>query len=260
MDATDPRCLRYSYVTPDYILGGFMLDPSVKYAAIHSQNRWSGILFATGPDARVFPQCVGLRNGKTYNQHLAVQHKNVMLVQKNRNAKNAGAMRVYFAAGMKTRLVERDGWLAVQEGRSYLAVRPLPRRSGPAGSGYTWDDANWLRCKDDLAPVALVAGRQKKYRTLDEFLAAVRSHKFTFRKGLLTYSFTDPAGERTTLTMDIESQNRLPEINGRAVDLKPRRVFDCPYFHSNRDSGVATITFRGRKLVLDFRKTQVTNE
>ena len=260
MDAEDPRCLRYSYVTPDYILGGFMLDPSAEYAAINSQNRWSGILFATGPDARVFPQCVGLRNGKTYNQHLAVQHKNVMLVQKNRNAKNAGAMRVYFAPGMRTRLVERDGWVAAKEGRAYIAVRPLGRLAGRARSGYAWDDANWLRCKDELAPVVLVAGREKKHRTLDEFLASVRSHELAFRNGLLTYSFTDAAGERTTLTMDIERQKRPPEINGRAVDLKPRRVFDCPYLSANRGSGVVTITFRGRKLVLDFAKNEVRKE
>ena len=255
MDAADPRCLRYSYVTPDYILGGFMLDPSVGYAAINSQNRWSGIVFATGPDARVFPQCVGLRNGKTYNQHLAVQHENVMIVQKNRKARQAGDMRVYFAPGMKKRFVERDGWVAGKEGRAYVAVRPLGPLAAPPARGYIWDDANWLRCRDEFAPVVLVAGLQSKHRTLDEFLASVRSHEFSFRNGLLTYSFPAGGGGRTTLTMDIETQKRLPQINGRAVDLRPRRVFDCPYLRSKRGSGVVTITFRGRKLVLDFGKT-----
>jgi len=260
MDAADPRCLRYSYVTPHYVLGGFMLDPSVEYAAINSQNRWSGIVFATGPDARVFPQCVGLRNGKTYNQHLAVQHENVMIVQKNRRAKRAGDMRVYFARGMKKRFVERDGWVAGKEGQAYLAVRPLDRPTAPDKRGYTWDDANWLRCRDDFAPVVFVAGLEKHHRTLDEFLTHVRSHEFSFRSGLLTYSLSAAGSKRTTLTMDIEAQKGLPEVNGRAVDLRPRRTFDCPYLQSERGSGVITISFRGRKLVLDFVKTQETKE
>jgi len=259
MDAADPRCLRYSYVTPEYVLGGFTLDPSVNYAAIHSQNRWSGILFATGDDARVFPQCVGLRNGKTYNQHLAVQHENVMIVQKNRKAKQAGDMRVYFARGMKKRLVERDGWVAGKEGKAYVAVRPLARPAKPSARGYTWDDANWLRCRDPLAPVVLVAGRESTHRTLDEFLTSLRSHESASHKGLLTYSFPAADGRRATLTMDIETQERLPQVNGRTVNLRPNRAFDCPYLHAQRGSGVVTLTFRGRKLVLDFNKTEERN-
>ena len=60
--------------------------------------------------------------------------------------------------------------------------------------------------------------------------------------------------------MDTGSQKRLPRVNGRAVDLRPSRVFDCPYLRSDRGSGVVTITFRGRKLVLDFARTEQRKE
>jgi len=87
MDSDDPRMLRYSYCTPDYIMGSLWVDPNANYAAISTQNRWQGIVFPTHVNARIFPQCVGLRNGKTYAQHIAVQHQNVRVVQKCRRAK-----------------------------------------------------------------------------------------------------------------------------------------------------------------------------
>ena len=255
MDAAHPRCLRASYVTPEYVLGGFMLDPAAHYANINAQNRWSGIVFATGPDARVYPQCVGLRNGKTYNQHLAVQHGNVLIVQKNRTAKQAGDMRVYFAPGMRQRLTERDGWAALREGAAYVAVRPLPRRADTDRPGYTWDDGTWLRCTDAFAPVMLVAGRRQRYPTLDAFLEYLRSFRSTVRGGTLSCTFADAAGAETTLTMDVGEQKHLPTVNGRTIDLEPAHTFDCPYLHSSRGSGVVTITFRERTLVLDFNRT-----
>ena len=79
MDGSEGQMVRYSYVTPEYIMGSWMLDPDVQYAAINTQNRWQGVIFATDMNARVFPQCEGLANGKTYNQQVAVQHKNVMI-------------------------------------------------------------------------------------------------------------------------------------------------------------------------------------
>lgn len=46
------------------------------------QNRWQGVIFAGDPNARTFPQCVGLRNGKTYNPQWSVQNKGTLIVQK----------------------------------------------------------------------------------------------------------------------------------------------------------------------------------
>jgi len=255
MDAENPRCLRTSYVTPDYVLGGFMLDPAADYASIHSQNRWSGIVFATGPDARVYPQCVGLRNGKTYNQHWAIQHRNVLIVQKNRTAKQAGDMRVYFAPGMRKRLTELDGWAALREGAAYVAVRPLSRSADANRPGYTWDDGTWLRCTDAFTPVILVAGRRHRHPTLDAFLEYLQSFRVTVRGGTLSCTFADAAGAETTLTMDVGKQKNLPTVNGHTIDLDPERTFDCPYLYSQRGSGVVTIKFRGRTLVLDFNRT-----
>ncbi|MFC1716131.1 hypothetical protein ACFL6S_20840 [Candidatus Poribacteria bacterium] len=260
MDGNDPYMLRYSYCTPDYVTGSLWLDPAARYAAISTQNRWQGIIFPTHVNARVFPQCVGLRNGKTYAQHLAVQHQNVMLVQKNRKARQSGDMRVFFYTGMKSRVLERDGWILAEEGEAYIAVRVLPRFNDPERQGYIWDDENWLRCKDDFAPIVFVAGRKAGFTTTDDFLIYLKSHQFALVDESLTYSFQDIDGKVAALTMDIDDQKNLPIVNGQIIDLKPDRVFDSPYLHSENGSGLVTIEFNDRRLLLDFGQTHITSE
>ncbi len=254
MDGNDPHMLRYSYCTPDFIMGSLWVDPEIQYAAISTQNRWQGIIFPTHINARVFPQCVGLRNGKTYAQHLAVQHQNVLLVQKNRKARQSGDMRIFFYTGMKSRVLERDGWVLVEEGEAYFAVRVLSRPDDPERQGYIWDDENWLRLKDDLAPIVFVAGRKAGFKTPEEFWTYLKSHQSTLVGGSLTYSFEDAGGKTIQLTMDMANQKNLPTINGQVIDLQPERVFDSPYLHSENGSGLATVEFNGRRLLLDFRR------
>lgn len=254
MDGSDPHMLRYSYCTPDYIIGSLWVDPETPYAAISSQNRWQGIIFPTHANARIYPQCVGLRNGKTYDQHLAVQHQNVMLVQKNRKARQSGHMRVFFYAGMKPRLVENDGWIIAEEGGAYAAVRVLHKQ------GYIWDDDNWLRCVDDFAPIAFVTGSMAKYKTIEDFQTYLSSHQFTLKDGVMTYSFTDMDDRKATLTMDLDNQTNLPTVNGQTIDLQPQRVFDSPYLYSENGSGLVTIEFNGRRLLLDFDRTDIVDE
>ena len=297
LDTDDPRMVRYNYCTPDYILGSIWVDPHLgtgyrvdaeleagllrrpgryplsTYAAVSSQNRWQGIIFATDVNARVFPQCKSLVNSN-YHQQIAVQQKNVMLVQKNRTGKGHGSMRVYFSAGMKARLLERDGWFFLTEGQAYLAVRALPRLSNNILQGYNWDkdyggdkahsldtyktfyDCDWLRPQDAYAPVALVTGGVTKFPALEDFIAYIKTHTFEMKDGVLTYSFNDIDGAATTMKMYVEGV-RLPEINGTPIELRPEKVYDSPYISSQYGSGVVTIQKGERKLVLDFNKTQM---
>jgi len=277
LDSEDPRLVRYDYCTPDYILGSWLIDPQLgttfraepglgycprdNYAAISSQNRWQGVIFATHPDARVFPQCVGEKRGPhghtpTFNQHVSVQHQNVCLVRKNRRADAAGDLRVFFAAGMKDRIVERGEWLFLQEGNAYLAAGVLPRFTGGSAPAWSWDDANWLRLKDHYAPAAFVTGRSVRYDTLEDFMAYVRSHRCAVTGGVLRYAFRDVQGRQITLEMSLE-RPELPKINGRCIDLKPERVYDCPYLVGQHGGGPITIRKGKRTLRLDFDRTKM---
>lgn len=247
MDGRDPRAVRYSYCTPDYIMGSWFEDPDAEYAGIHTQNRWQGVVFSTGPNARVYPDCPVLQKKANYRQHQAVQYKNVLVVQKNRRSKDAGGMRVGFADGMKSRVVERDGWFFLKEGSAYLAVHTDKAE---------WADGNCLASEDEFLPIVFVAGREAEHPTMDDFTAYVSSISLTTREETLICSFRDPSGGEVSLGMDIGKQPSIPTVNGKPVNLKPKRVFDSPFLESERGSGVVTIRRADWKLELDFGKSE----
>jgi len=257
MDGSDTgHMVRYSYCTPNYIIGSWMLDPKLDYAAINTQNRWQGVIFATDRQARVFPQCVGLGNGKTYNQQLAVQHKNVMIVQKNRLKSNQiGAMRVWFSGDMKRRVEERNGRLFLQEGNAYLAIAVPAPEQGVTTPAYQWE-GNWLHLKDEYAPVLFVSSRAAKHATMDDFVAYVAQHRHSINAGMLTYHFEDVEGHATQITMSLEDPARLPEVDGKPIRLTGQRTFDSPYLHSSPSGTVVTIEKGDRKIVLDFENNE----
>ena len=62
------------------------------------------------------------------------------------------------------------------------------------------------------------------------------------------------------LYLDLENQENLPTVNDQAIDLKPERVFDSPYLCSENGSGVVTIEFNKRRLLLDFNSTCIMSE
>ena len=269
LDTKDPRLVRYTYCTPDYILGSIWVDPALgvahrpdenggeAYAAISAQNRWQGIVFRTSPDARVYPQCIGEAHGDhtpTFNQHLAVQHENVMIVGKNPYASHTlPGMRVFFSDGMKERLARRDGWLFLEEGGAFLAVRVLSME-GPE-EPFEWDDGNWLRLINEYAPVVFVAGRSSAHTNLEGFMEYVGTHIWTSDEAGISYRFEDRSGEDCVLHMGL-GDGSLPEVDGRPISLRVPRVYDCPYLF--REGKSITVRMHRRKLTLDFHTGTVT--
>ena len=67
--------------------------------------------------------------------------------------------------------------------------------------------------------------------------------------GVLNY--TGLGGERFRFILD---QSRLPEVNGKPLDLAPAKVYDSPFVQSMWNSGVVTIQKGARKTVLDFNR------
>ena len=276
MDSEDQRLLRYDYCTPDYIMGSWWMDPRLgtafrvspeldyapldNYAAISAQNRWQGVIFATHANARVFPQCMGEDRGEhspTFNEQVAVQRENVMLVQQNHKAEATSGMRVFFAEGMKERLVEREPWFFLQEDGAYLAVGILPRL--PDVQGQAWEGDHWLRPADEYAPLAFVGGRVARWETLDAFIAYVERQRYQVDRGVLKYAFEDAAGTAVELELELE-RVALPRIDGKEIDLQPVQVYDCPYLSSERGSGVVTISKGERLLTLYFDQTRMEEE
>jgi len=245
-------------------MGALIVDPTLElvessdgkdgrapgYPGLTAQNRYQAIQFATDAGARVVPQCLGLKNGKTYNQQQAIQHKNIQIVQRNKNGKQTGPMRIYFAKGMKERLQERDGWYFLEEGNAFLAVKAFSSADASACPA-SWDNEQWLRPQDPDAPVVFVAGRKPKFRTLGDFMDYVG--KLAVRAGgnRFTVSGADTDGASCTLTL-LTDLSGIPEVNGKPVNFTPPKLYDSPYLNSEYGSGIVIIQKGGQKRVLDF--------
>ena len=268
LDRNDPRMLGYDYCTPDYVMGSLIIDPALPrvssrtylkgndleegYPALTSQNRYHCIVFATEVNARVVPQCEGLGNRKTYGQQQAVQRKNVMLAQRLEHSGSTGDMRIIFTEGLKARLQERDGWLILKEGNACLGVKGFSRATSNKSCGYSWDDDYHLRMNDGDAPVALIAARGTKAdENIDAFAAYLNKHTARLSGGWFTLSIR--GGREGSLSLDL-NQKRLPKVDGKPVDLNPKKVFDSPFMSSEHGSGVVTISKGKRKLILDFNQ------
>ena len=234
---------RYTFCTPDFIMGSWVQQkrPLTEWSAISSQNRWQGVIFAgSDPDARIFPQCMGLRNGKTYNQYWSLQDKGTMIVTKlpgPEYSKQAGDMRVFFASSLKRH--EDHGWIFAEAERAYAAVRFTG--SNPS---YTWDDSDWARSQDSTKPVIIEVASEKDYVDFQAFQDSILAKPCNLSEERLVY------GESERLVFSTRG-NRLPEINGVPVDPNLTKTFDCPYLRQDYDTGIVTIAKGSRRLILD---------
>ena len=275
---TDSRLLRYSWVTPDYILGTQMDHPGAIHSHLSAVARFQGMLFGTSPSALVYPRDVDVTDpqnwkmytgqiteGKetlTFNGRLyrSVQHEHVLITQQSRgwteanpewfpmNCKDSRPFGVYFAENLEV-VEEEGGWIFVKEGNAFLAVKVVL-------SGYAWNNQRTVAlCEDRFSPIIFEAGRTDRYASLEEFAAAILNNSFSIGETVvpgwhtLTYTGAGPNAREIYFNA---ANNEIPQIDGQCVDYAPEQTFASPYIHSAYGSGVVEITKGETRLTLDF--------
>jgi len=240
--------LRYSYCTPDFILGAahFEARKWQDWTLISSQNRWHGVIFSGDEDARIYPQCSLNNTYRSYNQHWSVQNKGCMITQKlpEGYAWDGNPMRVYFSNAGLSDKVERDGWVFVASKGAYAAVKCVSK-------GYTWaadTDGQWLMCEDELTPIIMQVVRKKDYADYKQFQDKILSLPINYDGKKLKYHsiYNDDFVFHSDFT-------RLASVNGKTIDMLPKMVFDSPFVKSVWNSGVVHISKGSRTLKLDFK-------
>lgn len=240
--------LRYSYCTPDFIVGTLMCEarPFEDWTMISSQNRWHGVVFAGDPNARIYPQCRAEKEAVTFNQQWSVQKKGTLISQRlagKQYGRGPEEMRVWFSQpGLENRQ-EKDGWILVEAPQAYAAVRPVAGESRWAKAG----GGDWLCLDDASSPVIIEVASKKQFADYRAFQGAILAAPIKFDAAVLTY--TGLSGDRFTFYADY---SQLPQINDQPIDLAPKRVFDSPFVQSDWNSGVVTIQKGERKLTLYF--------
>jgi len=237
--------LRYSYCTPDFVLGTSMVEarPREDWAAISSQNRWEGVIFAGHPTARIFAQPLQPPRGSVYNAQWSVQKRGVLVVQRLKTS-NAKGQRIWFDASLAR--VERDGWVFAAAGRAYAAVRAVT--GGTAWEADTLEQhrskkgatdlGQWLKCQDEFTPVIIEVVRQADCPGFEEFQTSVVGNPLRWENHRLDYT---SRLNRTTLTL-FADYSRSPLVDGQPIDYSPGRVYDSPLLQA--DYGGDTVMLR----------------
>tara|TARA_R110002050_G_scaffold161176_1_gene290743 strand:- start:12601 stop:14676 length:2076 start_codon:yes stop_codon:yes gene_type:complete len=286
---TESRFVRYSWITPDYIMGCQMDYPLAIHSHLSIQNRWQGITFKGENGPRVFPTPLILDEEGEYKDYAdgytrCVQDENVMIVQQSRGftvvnpdwypMKSRANLEygVYFGNEHDT-IVEKEGWIFVENGGAFLAVKPvmgeyadgwtiLKDNASPGltskifDDSYSWNkDRSLIHLKDKYAGVIFESSRRTHHNTLEDFISDIMKNPITLEKTvvpgfhILKYKSTNGTNFYFNL-----ANNEIPMVNGKSINYTPDMVFDSPYLKSKYNSGIVKISKGDEELVLDFNK------
>ncbi len=245
-DSGNSNLRRDTWVTPDYSMGTLTFDMNRAYTQITDQNRSMGVMFASGPNNRVMVFGKGnSTEDKSYADLNGVTRTNCMVVQRDQNANNSGSGTLVFVPqSLWNARVETSGWLFLQSGNAYCAVRP-------ASGGYTATTASQgvdLSMGDIWAPVIIQMGQAANYADFAAFRTSVIANALTFVTSTLNY--TSEAGDTFTF---YANSKITPRVNGTTVNLNPTKTYDSPYLSMVHGTDLATVSYPGyQNLLLNF--------
>ena len=284
----ESRLLRYSWVTPDYILGCQMDHPGAVHSHLSIQKRWEGITFKGEGGPRVFPSG-GIKETKGAIKDevpffRCVQDENVMLVQQSRGwmlvdpdwfptkSRANQECGIYFGDTLD-RIVEKEGWIFVEHGDAFLAARVVMGEyaegwtilkdqassgdaSGLVEDSYEWSrDRKMINLKDNFAGMIFEASRRVHHKTLEAFMSDVLDNPLVLDKTVvpgfhvLRYRGCGEGAKEITFNL---ANSEMPFVGGERIDYAPEMVLDSPYLKSNYESGIVNISKGDRELILDF--------
>ena len=250
MDAASGGIVRYTYVSPSFVMGTTMIAklPLKSWNPASSQNRWNGLILSGGPDRYLFvsPGAQGERSN-IYNAEWGVQHKGCQIIQRLPRpfSANAGDMTVWVGSDLKPEL-EGD-WMFI-DSSAYVAVRPA--FGGFERSVNMTEIGQPFVLKDGSAPVIVQVADKSEFPDFAAFKTAVLSAPLTISDELVRFRGLGEAGE---ISFYYRSGD-LPEINGQPIDLAPRGGFESPFLKSTWGEGIVTIQMNSDELVRDFAK------
>ena len=138
---TVSRFLKYSYVTPDYILGTQMDHPAAAHSHLSISKRWEGMICGAAAAARIVPCAYEEKNGTcayvSSDVHRSVQDKRVLITQQARRwfqinpdwfPAPPGMVekpRAVYIGNNWDRVIEKDGWIFLQKTNALAAIRVI---------------------------------------------------------------------------------------------------------------------------------------
>ena len=286
----DSRMKRYSWVTPDYVMGTRMDHPNALYYMLGGSSE--GITFPTTPGATI--NFHGLRH--------SVQERNVLLGMPkygnhsrgpnwffNFPKKDGELAKVEFGPDMD-RIVEKDGWIFVEEGNAFVALRfAAYGEMGGQTARETYDEDNFginelltdtyaltnkekngkplpgkiAEAKFAYTPVIIEVSRRRHHPTLEAFQNDILDNHLRLRAihhGRFIAEYKGCGKDAKMVSLNCGGMN-FPKVDGEFIDYECP-TFDSPTLKGEFGSGVVTLVgpISGRKLVLDFKRIERREE
>ncbi len=287
----NPPVYKYTYVTADYGIGslqGGILQPiqqhtwGVRYLygkpyttifGLHPY--WSSLELGMFFPEEIKPLIADVVASKgTYNNpdkwtggspfERTFQHKNSLIVLYDiAPGTTTEHIDGFFPRNLEERIIDPSGWILCKAGDTYIGWYPLqpyewieeedPSLKEPDTTMVT---GNWRLRSHKLQNGYVVEVRSKReIGSFADFAAAARTHIPTtvLRPGAVSAAYTTLEGEKMEFAFpDTRS------LNGKVVDLTKYRLFDGPFLNADVGSQKLTMTYKGRKRILDFTTLTIT--
>ncbi len=286
----NPPVYKYTYVTADYGIGslqGGLLQPiqqhtwGVRYLygkpyttifGLHPY--WSSYELGMFFPEEIKPLIADVVASKgTYNNpdkwtggspfERTFQHRNTLIalydIEPGTTTEHIDGI---FPKNLEARNVDSTGWILCKAGDVSVGWYPL--------QPYEWIDEHDPSAKDDTSATAgywrlrshhpqngyVVEVRSShEIGSFDAFTAAARSHvpEAVLTPGSVSVAYTTFDGDRMTFAFP-----NTRTLNGSTVDLSKTKLFDSPFLHADVGSQKLTMTYKGMKRILDFKKLTIT--
>lgn len=253
----DKSVVRYSFVTPSYIIGSFVNNPDQPYVLISSHERWQGVVFKGDLGARIAPQVTRLtqsgavdREQRVANGFASVQDRNVLITQRSNYMAPAfdkteyrSRTDVYFSNTLD-QLEEEAGWIFVREGDAYGAVHVVNKGK----DAYRWadpahknkgPDRHFITLADPDAPIVIVASEASDYGSdFEKFKSSMKAQAVQHDGTKTTFAGVTFLGPK--------------RVSGGVFAFLKGRTFDSPFIRSSWGSGIIYLRQGQEGLLLDM--------
>jgi len=248
---TQSGLLRYTYATPSYLLGTFTVDETKTYMLINSQNQWMALTTAALPSSRIVVNITPTSDERTgYRELQAVQYQSCAMFRKQLAANDTGLIRLFVSDDLK--MTPQDNILFFENESVYAAVicAHPKAKTGYAVEKTDMGPGRFITYNEPNVFVVLEVAEKADYPAFDDFKVDISGNELKFDNNDDEIAYKS---SKNDCQLKMFTDNKTPLVNGTAVDLRPKKVYDSPYLQSDYDSAIVTVTgVNGEKLVLDF--------
>jgi hypothetical protein len=268
--AADSALVNYAWRTPSLLLGSTLQNPALafpdgtlRYSGISRQDRWCGVIFQNENFSAIYPELQKLPGGRAQHPFWSFQHENVLLIQRilpDRNklgSYNTGWIGIR-VSGKDMEMAERDGWIFVEKGHGYAAVRFLD-------SDYNWDDTGRLAIpkahdmKTSASRIAMITGDLETHGDFGKFQETILATPITVSPEAVTIRGGIAGADIRFPSYDPRQPAAftLPETNGKPLDLRTANTFLSPYLRGKFGSPRISVKVGPIRQTYDFAKSVI---